>query len=224
MVQGTSELLIVTAERLYGEYGIDAVSLRQIAEAAGQRNPGVVQYHFGTKEDLLRAIVEYRVEPANARRHAMLDELERSGDLLDLHRLLEAAIVPLLDDQPPDSRYLQFVARLPHSRAALTPIFGAIGDEYGGSATRIGLYLDEALGDLPVPLRMNRLSVAFDLLLPALVDHQQHTEDGLPDLLPRDLFVDDLILGVEHFLRAPLPPNAAERLTFTPAATNRSPR
>ena len=46
---------------------------------------------------------------------------ERSGELLDLRRLLEAAIVPLLDEQPADSRYLQFVARLPRSRARARP-------------------------------------------------------------------------------------------------------
>jgi AcrR family transcriptional regulator len=224
MVRGTAELLIVTAERLVGEHGVDAVSLRQIAEAAGQRNPAVVQYHFGTKEGLLRAILEYRVAPANARRHAMLDELERSGELLDLHRLLEAAIVPILDEQPADSRYLQFVARLPRSRAALARIFGEVDEEYGGSATRIGGYLNDALQDLPPPLRANRLSVAFDVLLRALADHQQQVENGLPDLLPWDLFVDDLILGVVNFLRAPVPPNATERLALTPSATHRSAR
>jgi AcrR family transcriptional regulator len=224
MAPSTAELLIVTAERLYGEHGVDAVSLRQIAEAAGQRNPAVVQYHFGTKEGLLRAIVEYRVQAANARRHAMLDEVERSGSVLDLHALLEAAVFPLLHEQPQDSRYLQFVARLPHSRAALAPIFGEMGDEYGGSAARIGIYLDQALADLPPPIRANRLSVAFDALLRALADHQQRAENGLPELLPWDLFVDDLILCVESFLRAPLPPSAAERLTLTPTGTNRSPR
>ena len=108
----TAEQLILTAERLYGECGVDSVSLRQIAEAAGQRNPAVVQYHFGGRERLLQAIVEYRVGPANARRTAMLDELEHAGRAGDLRGLVEAAVFPLLDSLPPDACYLRFVAQL----------------------------------------------------------------------------------------------------------------
>jgi len=38
--------LLVTAERLFAQSGIDSVSLRQIATAAGYSNPATVQYHF----------------------------------------------------------------------------------------------------------------------------------------------------------------------------------
>jgi AcrR family transcriptional regulator len=211
MADDTAERLIVTAERLYAEFGVDAVSLRQIAEAAGQRNPAVVQYHFGSKENLLRAIVQYRIGSANARRTAMLDDLERSGRAHDLHALLQAAILPLLEAQPPDSRYIRFIANL-QAKAALNRLYQDITDDYGWSAKRFASYLNEALGDLPPRLRANRVSVAFDALLHALADHEQQVEAGLPDLLPTDVFVDDLLLGMVNFLRAPPPPNAAKRL------------
>ena len=38
----TKELLIMTAEVLFGRLGFDAVSLREIAQAAGQGNTHVV--------------------------------------------------------------------------------------------------------------------------------------------------------------------------------------
>lgn len=53
----TRELILVTAERLFAEHGIEAVSNRQVSEAAGQGNNTAVSYHFGTKTDLVRAIV-----------------------------------------------------------------------------------------------------------------------------------------------------------------------
>lgn len=62
----TQERILSTAERLFAEHGVYAVSNRQIGEAAGQGNTAAVGYHFGTKQDLVRAI---------ARRHA--GEIER---------------------------------------------------------------------------------------------------------------------------------------------------
>lgn len=53
----TREKLIEAAERLYGERSIDAVSMREITAAAGQKNPNALQYHLGDREGLLQAIV-----------------------------------------------------------------------------------------------------------------------------------------------------------------------
>ncbi|MEV4054846.1 TetR/AcrR family transcriptional regulator [Amycolatopsis sp. NPDC049688] len=55
--QATRERILVAAERLYAEHGVLAVSNRQIGEAAGQGNNTVVGYHFGTRAELVRAIV-----------------------------------------------------------------------------------------------------------------------------------------------------------------------
>src|SRR3954468_12864829 len=53
----TREAILTAAERLFAEHGVFAVSNRQVSEAAGQGNNTAVGYHFGTKEDLVRAIV-----------------------------------------------------------------------------------------------------------------------------------------------------------------------
>jgi AcrR family transcriptional regulator len=54
----TRAALLIAAERLFAERGITAVTHRQITDAAGQGNNGAVVYHFGTKEDLVKAIEE----------------------------------------------------------------------------------------------------------------------------------------------------------------------
>ncbi|NEE33546.1 helix-turn-helix transcriptional regulator, partial [Streptomyces sp. SID7982] len=48
---------MAAAERLFAEQGLSAVSNRQIAEAAGQGNVTAVSYHFGTRNDLVRALM-----------------------------------------------------------------------------------------------------------------------------------------------------------------------
>lgn len=56
-IRVTRETILSTAERLFAEHGVFAVSNRQISEAAGQGNNTAVSYHFGAKADLVRAIV-----------------------------------------------------------------------------------------------------------------------------------------------------------------------
>lgn len=80
---GTKEAILDVAERLFAEHGVFAVSNRQISEAAGQGNNAAVGYHFGTKTDLLRAIVRRHSEPMDALRRRMLDETGDSTDVRD---------------------------------------------------------------------------------------------------------------------------------------------
>ncbi len=66
------------ALRLFAEHGPDAVSLRQVAAAAGA-SPALVVHHFGSKEGL-REVVDQHVVNAF---EAMLGELARGPDLYD---------------------------------------------------------------------------------------------------------------------------------------------
>src|SRR5579871_6688120 len=56
----TRQDLLMTAEQLFAERGIEAVPLRDIGSAAGQKNHAVVQYHFGDRESLVREVIAFR--------------------------------------------------------------------------------------------------------------------------------------------------------------------
>jgi AcrR family transcriptional regulator len=76
-VGSTQQLILDTAERLFAEQGVLAVSSRQIGEAAGCGNAAAVGYHFGTNADLVRAITRRfttDVEPSRVSMLANLDE------------------------------------------------------------------------------------------------------------------------------------------------------
>jgi AcrR family transcriptional regulator len=110
----TQELLILTAERLFAQHGIDAVSLREIGEQAGQRNSAVVNYYFGDRAGLVRAIFEYRDAQIEARRHEMINAILRATNRhthARLRGLIEATVLPFVE-QSFKGHYLGFIARL----------------------------------------------------------------------------------------------------------------
>lgn len=107
--------LLQTAERLFAEHGVDAVSLRTISAEAGQRNNSALQYHFGSKEQLLQAILEYRMAPLDVRREQLIDNLRERGRHNDLDALVHALVLPyaeLLGQPAADSYYLAMMAQL----------------------------------------------------------------------------------------------------------------
>ncbi|MEU5023225.1 TetR/AcrR family transcriptional regulator [Streptomyces milbemycinicus] len=75
----TRDRLLDAAERLFGEHGFAATSLRTVTVAA-DANVAAVNYHFGSKEGLLRAVVERAMAAVNGERLCLLEELRASGD------------------------------------------------------------------------------------------------------------------------------------------------
>jgi len=91
------------------------VSLREIGASAGQRNNSVAHYHFGSRQGLIDAIFERRMAPIDRRRHAMLDDMVRSGRSGDVRSLCEALVLPLvfaLDEQEGYRYYARFLAQV----------------------------------------------------------------------------------------------------------------
>ena len=85
------------------------MSLREINRAAGQRNASALQYHFGDRNGLVRAIIEKHRADTDPRRHALLDQYEATG-VIDLPALASALVLPLaakLADPDGGRAYLQ---------------------------------------------------------------------------------------------------------------------
>jgi len=80
-VGATRELILTAAERLFAERGVNAVSNRQVSEAAGQGNNTAVGYHFGTKADLVRAIVRKHAAQTEEIRVRLLAGIGASTDV-----------------------------------------------------------------------------------------------------------------------------------------------
>jgi AcrR family transcriptional regulator len=92
----TKAHLIDVSEELFGLYGLDGISLREIAASAGQANANAVQYHFKDKIGLIRAILGDRTLRREKIRIEMLDRLIAEGKQTSVRDLLAAIILPTL--------------------------------------------------------------------------------------------------------------------------------
>jgi AcrR family transcriptional regulator len=91
----TKERILDAAERLFAAHGFAGTSLRAVTKEAGV-NLAAVHYHFGTKEDLLRAVLSRIVVPVNRERLRLLGQVEAAAgsDPPSLEGILEAFIAP----------------------------------------------------------------------------------------------------------------------------------
>jgi len=87
----TKESLLDAAEHLFAQYGIARASLRAITREAGA-NLAAVNYHFGSKQELVRAVLSRRIAPMNAERLRRLE----SADATDLTQVVRAFIEPAM--------------------------------------------------------------------------------------------------------------------------------
>src|SRR5712672_4555895 len=88
------EAILAAAEELFATNGFNAVSIRDIAQAAGA-NPGSVTYHFKTKDGLLLEIYRRHCGPMNRRRSELLAAARRVRDPQDrLEAIVRAYVLP----------------------------------------------------------------------------------------------------------------------------------
>ena len=110
----TRELLLDAGRRLFAELGPFQAPLKQVVEAAGQRNTSALHYHFGGREGLLTAIIDHHNATIEDERRLLLDRIEAERHVDDLRALVEAVVVPfsrmLRDDE--GRQFLAVVAQL----------------------------------------------------------------------------------------------------------------
>lgn len=92
---GTRERLLDAAERLLAEHGLAETSVRMITEKA-DANVAAVNYHFGSKEDLVRAVFMRRLREIDDMRMQRLDALEVGGREPDVEEVTRAFMEPLI--------------------------------------------------------------------------------------------------------------------------------
>src|ERR1700744_3227688 len=120
------EAILAAAEELFSTNGFNAVSVRDIAQAAGA-NPGSVTYHFKTKDGLLLEIYRRHCGPMNHRRAELLAAARRVRDLQDrLEAIVRAYVLPAFSS---GSDLAGGGARFTRLRAAMS----AAGNEVAGN-------------------------------------------------------------------------------------------
>ncbi len=203
--ENTRKKILDCAESLFAERGIAEVSLREIARASGQKNVAVAHYYFGTKEDLIRAIFEYRMESFDAKRIHYLDALTAKGDDQDLREILVAFVRPLAEQLNPGLGrlgYLQFQLQV---RVFSESLYNEVVLEGLGSGVAEGIRMTyRVLHHMPERVVRRRITLATELLLFSLADRARRIESGESSADTTAAFVRDLIDALFGLLTAPV--------------------
>ena len=194
--------LVEHAERLFAERGIESVSLRDVSAAAGQRNHSAAQYHFGDREGLVAAVYQARMSVINERRREHLERSDAEGLGHDVHALLAASVVPLVEVvSSTDGWYGRFLARTRWDSFANGVLAGLPeADSYRAVAER----LDMLLGHLPRPVRNSRHDQVHTLVVGTVAGWEWTRARGLPHLCV-GMLIDELIATGSALVGAPLP-------------------
>lgn len=89
----TRQRILGAAEELFAERGFAGASLRQVTAAANV-NLAAVNYHFGSKENLIEEVFRRRLDELSRRR---MERLAGVGTDATLESLLDAFITPALE-------------------------------------------------------------------------------------------------------------------------------
>ena len=196
----TRQAIITTAERLFATHSIDAVSLGQICRGAGQRNHSAVQYHFGNKREILRAILNRHVPGIDRQR---VQRLIGSDDARPprLRQLVEILVLPVaekLDDTDGGKAFLQISAQLVgHPTYSLLEF----DDESNLEGRRLlAAQIVQHLPELPVEVLMARRMLIVSLLFHSLADISRQLETTP---IPKAVFLSNLVDTIVALLEAP---------------------
>ncbi len=94
----TKEILLDTAERLFAEKGIKETSVRDITGSAGV-HLAAINYHFGSKDELIREVIARRIKPLNEKRLEKLHGHRHATGYkpVALENILEALFAPSIE-------------------------------------------------------------------------------------------------------------------------------
>src|ERR1700683_1289995 len=110
--ESTRVMLMEVAERLFATRGIEAVTLREIQQAAGQSNTSVIRYHFGPRDGLIRALISYRQASLGTDRTEMLASMRAEGKEADPRAVVWLLVRPLANSVANGEMFAPFLARL----------------------------------------------------------------------------------------------------------------
>lgn len=170
--------------------------MRSIIKSAGA-NLGAVNYHFGSKDQLIAEVLIRRMRPIDQARLARLDELEKDAgpEGLKLEAVLDALVRPLVESENiagNQSKAVQLIGRA--FQEADANINALIQSAFGELAKRFDAAISRCLPDLP----LGELAWRMSLLLGAL--HHGLTIWTGPPIAPPRMFV-PAILDREDFIR-----------------------
>lgn len=173
------ETLLDAAEELFAQFGIDAVSNRRITEHAGTANHSAIAYHFGGREELMRALLGRHLEEMDRRRTAFIAALPQDAGVRDLLACMILPWIEHLASLPVPSWRARFLFQM-----RTVPSFA---DALSGSASsnpqvdEVINRLQAALADLPPEVVQGRSTILGPMVLGVCAGYEGRLHDGVAE-------------------------------------------
>jgi AcrR family transcriptional regulator len=201
----TRQRFIEAAQTLFAERSVDAVSVNEITIAAGQRNRNALQYHFGDRDGLLQAIIDYHGERVNALRQPVLDGLDPEGNSAgNAARALLMPLITYIEQDDTGVHYVKLLSQLAAINSTDTNPRSS-GTYSFGQDPRLHTVIVRAIGHLPPYEAQQRLFFMVSMTFHGLADIcRAHGANSDEDVLTlrRDL-MHALVDAVAAILAAP---------------------
>ncbi len=165
------------AQRLFASRGIDGVTVREIATAAGQKNPAAVGYHFGSKEALIRELIIDGAKIIDVRRNAQLDKLKSDGGPSQISQIVDILIYPSVNLAKPGETdsYNRFLRMLVMSHSDLFD--DALGNRWNSGYQRCLKHLRKLMPPMSRALQNQRFIFLESYLGGVLCARETKLED-----------------------------------------------
>jgi AcrR family transcriptional regulator len=200
----TPDLLLDAAARLFAERGVDNVAIAEIVRAAGQRNTSAIHYHFGSRDEVLRAVLARHV-PELAQRRLVLLQQARARPAADVRSAADAIVRPVTELAQGGWRqraYLQIGSELAGSLDRVSPEIQELLQQTAGyEAWEL---LGRRCPKIPVDLWRLRQDLCIVFIGRAAADRaRQLDQGGKRHVVSDDLFVDNLVEMLLGAMTAP---------------------
>jgi AcrR family transcriptional regulator len=164
------QAILDAAAVLMDERGVDNVTIQEINQASGHRNRSAVQYHFGSRDAVIQAVMARTMQPIDAERNLLLDHLESTGPRLTPRAALEVVVSPLARQLRTleGRRYIRLGAQLINHPRFVRDAGDAI--MVNTSISRCARYILPVLAHLPAPVAAERTSQVTGFVIRALGD------------------------------------------------------
>ena len=129
-----------------------------------------MQYHFGSRLAVIRAVIGRTMDPIDAERNMLLDHLESTGATLTTRSVLEVVVRPLARQlrTPEGRRIFRIGAQLINHPPLMTDAGGTV--PVNTSITRCAAYILPSLDHLPTPVVAERTSQVTGFIIRACGD------------------------------------------------------
>ena len=198
----TRDALIVAGRCLLARPGGLSTPVKEIVDAAGQRNVSALHYHFGNRRGLVDAILDVHGGAIEVRRDVMLGPFGPDLGGASLAELVDAFIAPQagLLDSAEGRQFLSIISQL----VDLFDRWDLVPERTGEHAMRVFRAIQERMPtSLSPDLRHERITRFLELVTSALGARARNVEANRPTPLASDEFVANLAAMSIGALSAP---------------------